>query len=105
MNITPFLDALEQRLNEYKERNNFTYFAKYEVIYTEGKKFFKVFRQEVAHGGTKYSSIVAFIDKATGDIFKPSGCNAPAKHARGNVLSAQHGMEAIDESGFVRYLR
>lgn len=53
-----------------------------EIKISEGGRFFKVFRTE----GTVSKSVVAFVDKATGDIFKPATWNAPAKHARGNVL-------------------
>ena len=31
-------------------------------------------------------SVYCFIDKLTGDIFKPAGWRAPAKGARGSVL-------------------
>ena len=106
MNITPFVNKLQERLTEYKNRNNFTYFEKYEVIATEATKFFKVYRVEVYENGKKNTPhIVAFIDKATGDIFKPASWKAPAKHARGNVLSPENGMEAIDDMGFVKYLK
>jgi hypothetical protein len=106
MNITAFINALTQRLEEYRKRNSLTYFERYEVVATETPKFFKVYSEEVFKDGRKsYGRIVAFIDKATGDIFMPASWKAPAKHARGNVLSPQNGMEAITESGSVRYLR
>lgn len=106
MNISKFITKLETRLNEYKERNNFTYFKTYKVIATEGKKFFKVYRIEVFENGQETTpAIVAFVDKITGDIFKPATFAAPAKHSRGNINSSQDGMEAIDESGFVKYLK
>ena len=106
MNISPFLNGLKQRLADYKTRNGFTYFDHFEVAATEGKKYFKVFRCEVfADGKQNHNSIVAFVDKLTGEIFKPATFSAPAKWARGNINSEFHGMEAIDESGFVKYLR
>ena len=63
---------------------------------TIGKKYAKLCRDNSVH---------AFIDKNTGDIFKPASWNAPAKHARGNVLSETGGLEALDGLGFIRYLR
>ena len=42
-------------------------------------------------GGRKYAKIVTgtsvfcFIEKETGDIYKPASWSAPAKHARGNI--------------------
>ena len=106
MNISFFLNALQNKLNERKQAIGLTYFDHYDVFATEGKKFFKVYRQEIhanSHKGPQH--IVAFIDKVTGDIFKPASFNAPAKHSRGNVNSESHGMEAINEQGFVNYLR
>lgn len=105
MNITPFINKLTARLNEYKNRNNFTYFDNFTVIATEGKKYFKVYRREVKDGIGRNESIVAFIDKVTGDIYKPASFAAPAKHARGNINSPDNGMEAIDAYGFVNYLK
>jgi hypothetical protein len=105
MNISPFIQALENRLNEYKTKMGYTYFDSYSVLATEGKKFFKVYKAEIKSGTQNQRNLVCFIDKATGDIFKPASFSAPAKHARGNVLSPQNGMEAIDSDGFVIYLR
>ncbi len=42
--------------------------------------------------GTRYDRIIsgtsawAFIDRTSGDIFKPASYKAPAKHARGNIF-------------------
>lgn len=105
MNISNFLNSLQFRLNECKERNKLTYFDSYKVSATEGKKFFKVYKHEVRKEQTPNRTIVAFVDKITGDILKPASFNAPAKHARGNVSSLAHGMEAISNQGFVNYLK
>ena len=48
-----------------------------------GPKYIKIHDTE---NGQK-RSIHAFIDKQTGDLFKPAGVNAPAKGARGNVTN------------------
>jgi len=50
--------------------------------FKRGSRFHKIFRED-ANGSSK--SVVAFVDKATGDIFKPASWSKPAKHARGNV--------------------
>jgi hypothetical protein len=107
MNIYPFVESLKTRLNEYKTRMNYTYFKEFDVLVTEGGKFFKVYCFEIFNDGKVSDSkrIVCFIDKVTGDIYKPASFRAPAKHARGNVLSSLNGMEAIDDSGFVKYLK
>lgn len=41
-----------------------------------GKKYHKVIKD---------GSVFAFIDKNTGDIYKPASYSIPAKHIRGNV--------------------
>lgn len=103
--ITTFLLKLTQRLNEYKTRMGLTYFREFKVNTTTGPKYTKVLGVEVDHDGKeKTRNIIAFIDNQTGDIFKPASFKAPAKHARGNVNSAQNGMEAISAAGHVVYL-
>lgn len=71
--------------------------SKLEVTY--GKKYAKVID---VHSGR---SVMAFIDMATGDIYKAESWSRPAKHIRGNVGSPTHGMEAVDSPYSIRYLR
>ena len=73
----------------------------------------------IQEGGRKYHKIVmeydngsksvhAFIDKKTGDVFKPASFKAPAKIARYNVLrieSREEMFERADWSGNYLYLR
>ena len=56
---------------------------KRDLMKTVGPKYIKIHDTE---NGQK-RSIHAFIDKNTGDLFKPAGVNAPAKGARGNVTN------------------
>ena len=44
---------------------------------------------------TRDGSVVAFIDKESGDIFKPASWRTPAKGVRGNVNNADAGMGAF----------
>jgi hypothetical protein len=48
-----------------------------------GRKYHKIFM----HINGARASIHAFIDKVTGEVFKPASFKAPAKHARFNLLS------------------
>lgn len=66
----------------------------------EGKKYFKV---ATTRDGVTPMSAYAFIDKSTGDLFKPASWNAPAKHARGNIKD-ESGLAACGRYG-VAYLR
>jgi hypothetical protein len=64
-----------------------------------GRKYTKVCCERT---GTPCSAY-AFIDNTTGDLFKPAGFNAPAKHARGNI-NDESGLGACGQFG-VAYRR
>ena len=89
-----FLERYKELRQKYMEHMGSTHDDPINV--TTGQKFHKLIV------GT---SVYAFIDRKTGDIFMPSGWYAPAKHVRGNIYSKEYGMEAFDSSGNVRYLR
>ena len=52
--------------------------------YSEGKKYLKVTREEYNEetGYWRDTTVHAFVDKKTGDVFKPASWKAPAKHVR-----------------------
>ena len=56
--------------------------------YYEGKKYLKVVREEFDtfqnRNEWRDSTVHAFIDKKTGDVYKPASWKAPAKHVRFN---------------------
>ena len=58
----------------------------YKFDYKTGKKFYKVFFLEfdTFKGRNEYraGSVHAFIDKNTGEVYKPASWQAPAKHVR-----------------------
>ena len=71
---------------------------------SSGRKYHKIFM--TING--KRDSIHAFIDKKTGDVFKPASIKAPAKHARYNLLSIPSREECFaraDWAGGYLYLR
>jgi len=71
---------------------------------SEGRKYHKVF---MCING-KRDSIHAFIDKKTGEVFKPASLKAPAKGARYNVLSIESRekmFERCDWAGGYLYAR
>ena len=74
-------------------QNAITWETKY--IYETGRKYFKVIKVEEAFtskNGVKHPShtcVEAFIDRQTGDIYKPAGWNKPAKGARYNLLDEE----------------
>ena len=77
-----------------------------------GRKYYKLIqkdydtfqdRNEYRDGG-----VHAFVDKKTGDVFKPAGWQGPAKYARYNLLdetSYQIALSRADWAGGYLYLR
>ena len=64
-----------------------------------GRKYLKVF----SDNGVQ-QSVTAFIDRNDGQIYKPAGWAAPAKHARGNLFD-EYGSKAMSANGWqIRYL-
>ena len=61
--------------------------------YYEGKKYFKVVREEFDdfQGRNKWrdTTVHAFIDRKTGEVFKPASWKAPAKHVRYSFQSPE----------------
>ena len=88
----------EQRFPEntkyYEERlaeiENGTYKDLYKFVYKTGKKFHKVYFLQYEEANEYYNrkagytagSVHAFIDKQTGEVYKPASWKAPAKHVR-----------------------
>ena len=62
----------------------------YKFDYKVGKKFIKVFNLQYQESNDYYNrpagyragSVTAFIDKNTGEVYKPASWKAPAKHVR-----------------------
>lgn len=65
----------------------------------EGKRYIRIVK--ITYG---QSSAHAFIDKDTGDVLKPAGWKAPAKHRRGNIFDDQNGLGQMGPYG-PAYLR
>ena len=88
----------EQRFPEntkyYEERlaeiENGTYKDLYKFVFKTGKKFHKVYFLEYKEkcdyynrpAGYSAGSVHCFIDKQTGEVYKPASWKAPAKHVR-----------------------
>ena len=83
------------------------YFAKYfpkntvpQIGFTDGPKYTRYFKED----GPNNRSAYCFVEKSTGNILKADGWKRPAKGARGNIHTAQHGAEFINWHG-AAYLR
>ena len=65
-------------------------------VYT-GKRYYKIVQQEFEtwekskyYGQYRDSSVHCFVDKETGDVYKPASWSAPAKHIRFTFQNVDH---------------
>ena len=64
----------------------------YKFVVQKGRKYLKIINQQFDDMGPNPSyeyrngSVHAFIDRETGDVYKPASWNKPAKHVRYNLL-------------------
>ena len=68
---------------------------KFEV--REGRKYYKVVQSEfetwkgsIHYGNYRDSSVHSFVDKETGEVFKPASWSRPAKHVRFDMRNEVH---------------
>ena len=64
----------------------------YKYVVQKGRKYLKIVQQQFDDMGPnptneyRNGSVHAFIDRETGDVYKPAGWAKPAKHVRYNLL-------------------
>jgi hypothetical protein len=64
----------------------------YKFVIKKGRRYLKIVNQQYDDMGQyatyeyRDGSVHAFIDRETGDVYKPAGYNQPAKHVRYNLL-------------------
>ena len=96
------INSLKRNIDENRMPENHFYYKEqldaiengtanlYKFDYSVGKKFIKVFNLQYEapceyynrKGGYRAGSVTAFIDKQTGEVYKPASWKAPAKHVR-----------------------
>lgn len=94
--FTGYLLALSAAFAAYWEHNGFTHAPVPVPTFTIGNRYIRIASDRSVH---------SFIDRTNGDVLKPAGFRAPAKHARGNLFAGQNGSEAFDKHGWIKYLR
>ena len=90
----------------------------YKFDYKVGKKFIKVFNLQYQESNDYYNrkagyragSVTAFIDKNTGEVYKPASWKAPAKHVRFDLRIIRereflHNPNNVDWAGGHLYMR
>ncbi len=80
-------DALE---DNFKSRNHGTFNGlpapEYKFVIESGRKYHKIIMEIPNENRAPSRSVHAFIDKKTGEVYKPASFKAPAKHVRFNLL-------------------
>ena len=90
----------------------------YKFDYKVGKKYIKVFNLQYSEASDYYNrpagyragSVTAFIDKQTGQVYKPASWKAPAKHVRYDLRLIKdreflHNPKNTDWAGGYLYMR
>ena len=90
----------------------------YKFDYSVGKKYIKVFNLQYEapceyynrKGGYRQGSVTAFIDRSTGQVYKPASWRAPAKHVRYDLRLIKdreflHNSKNTDWAGGHLYMR
>ena len=96
------VDMLTRNIKEQRFPENTKYYQEqlaeiedgtanlYKFRFTIGKRFIKVYNLQYEapceyynrKGGYRQGSVTAFVDKETGQVYKPASWRAPAKHVR-----------------------
>ena len=124
------VDMLTRNLEEQRFPENNKYYQEqldaimdgsaklYKFDYTVGKKYIKIFNLQWQDAcdyynrkeGYRQGSVTAFVDKETGQVYKPASWRAPAKHVRFDMRIIRdreflHNPENTDWSGGHLYMR
>ena len=124
------IDMFERNIREQRFPENTKYYQEqlaeiengtanlYKFDYTVGKKYIKVFNLQYEapceyynrKGGYRQGSVVAFVDRSTGEVYKPASWRAPAKHVRYDLRLIKdreflHDSKNTDWSGGHLYMR
>ena len=124
------VDMFERNIREQRFPENTKYYQQqldaildgsanlYKFDYTVGKKYIKVFNLQyqeandyyTREAGYRQGSVTAFIDRSTGEVYKPASWRAPAKHVRYDLRLIKdreflHNPKNTDWSGGHLYMR
>ena len=112
MHTRPSIGFSQEYANTVLEevRNGTAKLMKFRAI--TGKKYYKVVSQAWDENRKEYrdQSVTCFIDKKTGEIYKPASWKSPAKHVRYDmrIISQRermHNSKFTDWAGGYLYLR
>ena len=75
-----------------------------------GRKYIKIIQQDYREDGYRDGSVHAFVDKLTGEVYKPASWKSPAKHVRYDLRIIKHreflhNSDNVDWAGGYLYMR
>ena len=102
-------DALEQNFKDRNHGKVAGYDApEYKFVIESGRKYHKIIMEVPNNNRPASRSVHAFVDRKTGEVYKPANTKAPAKHVRYNMLSItsrEEMFEKCDWAGGYLYMR
>ena len=120
------INSFKRNIDENRMPENHSYYKEqldaiengtanlYKFDYSVGKKFIKVFNLQFDtfqdRNEYRAGSVTAFIDKNTGEVYKPASWKAPAKHVRFDMRIIKereflHNPKNVDWAGGHLYMR
>ena len=110
LNITKYALMLCEALeNDFTRQYPTREKTKTFTLDSSGRKYHKIWDNDTCVNTNRESrSCHAFIDKKTGEVYKPASYKAPAKHVRYNLLSIssrEECLERCDWAGGYLYIR
>ena len=97
--IDTYISDVQAKVNERFARS-FPNVTVPTISVSYGRKYARI----ISADGGAGRSVHSFIDLETGDVLKADSWKRPARHARGNLLNADRGMDRVGEFG-PAYLR
>ena len=90
----------EWKVNAIESARNFYH----NLTYTVGKKYIKVMDNNVYSDGIQSNGVFMFVDKNTGECYKPASYKAPAKGVRYLITQLADNPHICDPYGSFLYL-
>ena len=99
--LAEYVANVQRITDEYFTKNYSNLISDKIAVEKGGRKYIKI--SQCTFGGEGSKSVHSFVNSENGDVLKPAGWNAPAKHARGNIYK-DGGVSALSPRGNVLYL-
>ena len=80
----------------------------YKFVIESGRKYHKIIMETPNHNRPPSRGVHAFVDKKTGEVYKPASFKAPAKHVRFNlciISDREWLLENADWAGGYLYMK